>query len=107
MEEADVLCNRIGIVNHGVLQCLGSQNRLKSLYGGDYHLFVNCFRAQQLADEGIDMSEDEAFQKVEDFLKKLLPDAIQLRMFNGQFVYQVPVTNFNAQKLFNEIESNK
>lgn len=24
MEEADVLCNRIGIVNQGVLQCLGS-----------------------------------------------------------------------------------
>ena len=29
MEEADVLCNRIGIVNDGVLRCLGSQNRLK------------------------------------------------------------------------------
>lgn len=24
MEEADVLCNRIGIVNHGVLRCLGT-----------------------------------------------------------------------------------
>lgn len=24
MEEADVLCNRIGIVNNGVLTCLGS-----------------------------------------------------------------------------------
>ena len=24
MEEADVLCNRIGIVNDGVLRCLGS-----------------------------------------------------------------------------------
>jgi len=42
MEEADVLCNRIGIVNNGVLQCIGSQTRLKNLYGGGYHLFVNC-----------------------------------------------------------------
>jgi ABC-type multidrug transport system ATPase subunit len=24
MEEADVLCNRIGIVNNGVLKCIGS-----------------------------------------------------------------------------------
>lgn len=42
MEEADVLCNRIGIVNNGVLSCLGTQNSLKNLYGGGYHLFVNC-----------------------------------------------------------------
>lgn len=41
MEEADVLCNRIGIVNNGVLTCLGTQTRLKQLYGGGYHLFVN------------------------------------------------------------------
>lgn len=24
MEEADVLCNRIGIVNNGVMMCVGS-----------------------------------------------------------------------------------
>ena len=44
MEEADVLCNRIGIVSDGVLKCIGSQVRLKSLYGGGYHLFVNCHK---------------------------------------------------------------
>ena len=41
MEEADVLCNRIGIVSEGILRCVGPQVRLKSLYGGGYHLFVN------------------------------------------------------------------
>lgn len=41
MEEADVLCNRIGIVNNGVLSCIGTQARLKDLYGGGYHLFIN------------------------------------------------------------------
>ena len=44
MEEADVLCNRIGIVNNGVLTCIGTQDRLKELYGGGYHLFINCDR---------------------------------------------------------------
>jgi ABC-type multidrug transport system ATPase subunit len=48
MEEADVLCNRIGIVNNGVLKCIGSQVRLKTLYGGGYHLFVNCQKAKYL-----------------------------------------------------------
>ena len=48
MEEADVLCNRIGIVSNGVLKCIGSQVRLKSLYGGGYHLFVNCQKAKHL-----------------------------------------------------------
>ena len=41
MEEADVLCSRIGIVNDGILRCIGPQQRLKSLYGGGYHLFIN------------------------------------------------------------------
>lgn len=48
MEEADVLCSRIGIVNNGVLRCIGTQNRLKSLYGGGYHLFVNCQKLKYL-----------------------------------------------------------
>jgi ABC-type multidrug transport system ATPase subunit len=48
MEEADVLCNRIGIVSDGVLKCIGSQMRLKNLYGGGYHLFVNSQKAKYL-----------------------------------------------------------
>ncbi len=48
MEEADVLCNRIGIVSNGILKCVGSQNRLKTLYGGGYHLFVNCQKQKYL-----------------------------------------------------------
>ena len=107
MEEADVLCNRIGIVHNGVLRCLGSQNRLKSLYGGGYHLFINCQRAQALQEMGVAQSEDEVFAAVEAFIRKLLPNSLQLRMFNGQFVYQVPIGDFDAQKLFTEIESSK
>ena len=42
MEEADVLCNRIAIINNGIMKCIGTQGRLKSVYGGGYHLFVNC-----------------------------------------------------------------
>jgi ABC-type multidrug transport system ATPase subunit len=44
MEEADVLCSRIGIITDGVLRTVGPQVRLKSLYGGGYHLYVNCHK---------------------------------------------------------------
>ena len=48
MEEADVLCNRIGIVNDGILRCVAPQVRLKSIYGGGYHLFINCQKGKVL-----------------------------------------------------------
>mgnify|MGYP002622550182 CR=1 FL=1 len=44
MEEADVLCTRIGIITDGVLRCIGPQTRLKTLYGGGYHLSINCHK---------------------------------------------------------------
>ena len=43
-----MLCNRIGIVNDGILRCVGAQIRLKSIYGGGYHLFVNCQKGKML-----------------------------------------------------------
>ena len=49
MEEADVLCNRIAIISDGVVRCIGSQARLKSLYGGGYHLFINCHTQKSLS----------------------------------------------------------
>lgn len=41
MEEADVVCNRVGIIREGGIIALGSQVELKSWYGGGYHLFIN------------------------------------------------------------------
>lgn len=40
-------------------------------------------------------------------MASLLPQAIKLRQFNGQFVYQVPLENFDAEGLFTEIESRR
>lgn len=77
MEEADVLCNRIGIVNNGVMTCLGNQNRLKTLYGGGYHLTINC---KMTGTADVDLKR---FKNLSNFIKDILPTAIQLRMFNG------------------------
>jgi len=37
----------------------------------------------------------------------LLPRAILLRDFNGNFVFKVPLEGMHAELLFNEMESNK
>eukprot|EP00768_Dysnectes_brevis_P002419 gnl/Dysnectes_brevis/1832_a2102_2559.p1 GENE.gnl/Dysnectes_brevis/1832_a2102_2559~~gnl/Dysnectes_brevis/1832_a2102_2559.p1 ORF type:complete len:918 (-),score=351.25 gnl/Dysnectes_brevis/1832_a2102_2559:102-2798(-) len=42
MEEADVLADRIGIIAHGALRCVGSSARLKRRYGMGYRLDVDC-----------------------------------------------------------------
>jgi ABC-type multidrug transport system ATPase subunit len=86
MEEADVLCTRIGIINNGVLQCIGTQNRLKSLYGGGYHLFVNCMKNEASIQKYTE-------QQIEHFVHKILPHSILLRNFNGSFVFQIPSEN--------------
>uniref|UniRef100_A0A0D9VDM7 ABC transporter domain-containing protein n=1 Tax=Leersia perrieri TaxID=77586 RepID=A0A0D9VDM7_9ORYZ len=40
MEEAEALCDRIGIVANGSLQCIGNSKELKAKYGGSYVLTV-------------------------------------------------------------------
>jgi ABC-type multidrug transport system ATPase subunit len=42
MEEAEVLCNRIGIMAKGTLRCLGPQLRLKEIYGRGFKLSFAC-----------------------------------------------------------------
>jgi hypothetical protein len=159
MEEADVLCNRIGIVCDGILRCVAPQVRLKSIYGGGYHLFINCQKGKVLqllrrikrrkqraeekrkaAEEKVLMtgmrvqpeeikkrkdssSEDERKQsdddeeevdddqtiisRVADFIKSELPTAILIREFNGNFVYQIPLEGFKAEKFYQTMERNR
>ena len=38
MDEADILGDRIGIMNNGLLQCLGSSMFLKKKYGVGYNI---------------------------------------------------------------------
>jgi len=59
MEEADVLCNRIGIITDGTLRCVGSKVRLKTLYGGGYHLYINCHKDKYFLKLQLE-SEDKA-----------------------------------------------
>jgi ABC-type multidrug transport system ATPase subunit len=47
MDEAELLCNRIGILAHGKLRCLGNQQHLKSLFGEGVRLKLNYAQTSQ------------------------------------------------------------
>ena len=100
MEEADVLCSRVAIVNNGVLRCIGPQVVLKGIYGGGYHLFINCQR-------NVGYRQEEIIPQVKNFVKKVIPAALPLSEFNGNLVYQIPIDNCKVSIIFSEFEGNK
>ena len=47
MEEADTLCNRIGIITHGILRTIGPQMELKKKYGGGYRVTLSIHKLEK------------------------------------------------------------
>ena len=109
MEEADVLCNRIGIVTQGVLRCVGPQVRLKTTYGGGYHLFINCHKTKYIKllqkekkkqnkrnrgainnDYDENRTTAEIHEDVKNFVLEMCPNAINIK----DLVFQVSFINF-------------
>jgi len=129
MEEADVLCNRIGIICKGVLRCIGPQVRLKTLYGGGYHLSINCHKGAKLgrrislrnslpqeeSKEDVPIRKisldpkaaHQAHQKVIEFIQQLLPGTEVRSSFNGTFEFKVPLNNLQISTLIDKLESRK
>eukprot|EP01087_Luapelamoeba_hula_P013768 TRINITY_DN395_c6_g1_i1.p1 TRINITY_DN395_c6_g1~~TRINITY_DN395_c6_g1_i1.p1 ORF type:complete len:890 (-),score=121.35 TRINITY_DN395_c6_g1_i1:212-2881(-) len=86
MEEADVLCTKIGIMSKGALRCVGPQQQLKQRFGQGYSLKVN-FDAQQADD-------------VDRLIKKILPTAVCIEDFIGSRTYQIPTEDVVISRLF-------
>ncbi|CAG8709936.1 14386_t:CDS:2, partial [Cetraspora pellucida] len=94
MEEAEVLCNRIGIMAKGTLRCLGPQLRLKEVYGRGFKLSFSC-KAKHV---------DAATQ----FIESLLPaNSKKLDSFVTNVSYEFEFENGLIAKLFREIEAHK
>jgi ABC-type multidrug transport system ATPase subunit len=75
MEEAEILCTRVGILAHGVLCCLGSQQHLKNAFGEGYRLKINF------------SPPDE--EKARNFVLSSFPSATILASFKGAEEYQL------------------
>ncbi|CAG8636281.1 17603_t:CDS:2 [Acaulospora morrowiae] len=94
MEEAEVLCNRIGIMAKGTLRCIGPQLRLKELYGRGFRLSFSC-KAKNV-------------ERATAYIESLLPEsAKKLDSFVTNVSYEFYPEPGLIARLFEEIEKHK
>ncbi|KAI8918937.1 hypothetical protein BC831DRAFT_115788 [Entophlyctis helioformis] len=94
MEEAEALCQRIGIMAKGTLRCLADSNRLKSAYGSGYRLHLNALRVNT--------------PRACAFMESLLPEGwTQVDAFATNALYEFPAPAGSLSKLFAAVEAGK
>jgi ABC-type multidrug transport system ATPase subunit len=91
MEEAEALCQRIGIMAKGTLRCHANPTRLKQLYGNGFKIFSNS------------LAHDTP--KVASFIESLLPDGWRkVDSFDTSISYEFPAEKGVLSKIFKENE---
>ena len=90
MDEADALCERIGIMSHGLMRCIGTNLHLKNKYGNGYKIEVR-FRKG-------------CIEKVHNFIIKTLPQAEILSTTKDTRVYQVLKQDIVLSEVFDTMQ---
>nr|GEW54428.1 ABC transporter A family member 7-like [Tanacetum cinerariifolium] len=93
MEEAEHLCDRLGIFVDGSLQCIGNPKELKSRYGGSYVLTMTTSSIHE-AD-------------VEHLVKGLSPYASKIYQLSGTQKFELPKKAIKIADVFRAIEEAK
>jgi len=85
MEEAEALCDRIGIQVLGSIRCLGTPIHLKLKYGSGYQMEIRL----KTVSEGLTVLASN--EEVTDFVKSSLsPEATLLEAHDKSYLYQLP-----------------
>jgi len=94
MEEADVLGDRIAIMSHGSIRCLGTSLHLKNEYGEGYRLNVT--------------ARPDAIAEVKKFVGEELPDSFLIAETAEYLVYGLPHSSMKAiVPFFRQVEKMK
>jgi ABC-type multidrug transport system ATPase subunit len=93
MEEADALCDRIGIMHKGQMKCIGSSVRLKNKFGSGLRVTVNYNRNNQTA--------------AQTFIKQTLPNSKLVNEFAGASTFEVPTQDIKVSQFFKMMEAAK
>ncbi|EGG14460.1 hypothetical protein DFA_12232 [Cavenderia fasciculata] len=93
LEEAQELCDRLGIFVGGELKCIGSSSELISRFGKGYKVSLT-----------IQGGREEDTQK---FVRELLPSATLLNSLAGTYNYEVPSNSIDLASLFRQFEDNR
>ncbi|KAJ1278484.1 hypothetical protein BS78_04G083100 [Paspalum vaginatum] len=94
MEEAEVLCDRIGIIANGSLQCIGSSKELKDRYGGSCVLTVTT-------------PAGEAEEEVGRLVQSILPAARRVYRVSGTQRFELPKQGTKISEVFQAMEHAK
>ncbi|CAN6237534.1 unnamed protein product [Urochloa humidicola] len=93
MEEAEALCDRIGISAYGRLRCTGTSKELKAKYGGTFVFTVTAAA-----------SEDEA---VEQLVRSISPTAKRTYHIAGTQKFEMPKQGVKISEVFQAMEQAK
>uniref|UniRef100_A0A804PHQ4 ABC transporter domain-containing protein n=1 Tax=Zea mays TaxID=4577 RepID=A0A804PHQ4_MAIZE len=93
MEEAEALCDRIGIMVNGSLQCIGNSKELKARYGGTYMLTVTAAAGEEAA--------------VEQLVRSLCPAANGVYRISGTQKFEMPKQGLRISEVFQAMERAK
>ncbi|XP_057526866.1 ABC transporter A family member 7-like [Amaranthus tricolor] len=93
MEEAEVLCDRIGIFVDGGLQCIGGPKQLKGRYGGSFVFTMT--------------TSAEYDTEVENMVKGLAPNAQKIYHISGTQKFEIPKHEVRISDVFKAVEKAK
>ncbi|KAG8047198.1 hypothetical protein GUJ93_ZPchr0008g12512 [Zizania palustris] len=93
MEEAEVLCDRLGIFVDGGFQCLGNPKELKARYGGTYVLTMT--------------TSSEYEQDIEQLVQNLSPSASRIYHISGTQKFELPKQEVKIADVFHAVERAK
>ena len=93
MEEAEVLCHRIGIMAKGTLRCLGPQLRLKEVYGSGFKITFSAI--------------EENMVHATNYIESLLPPGfVKVDSWSTTTTYEFQSSPGAIANIFGQIEEN-
>lgn len=93
MEEAEVLCDRLGIFVDGSLQCIGNPKELKARYGGSYVFTMTTSHNNE--------------EEVENLVKCLSPSANKIYQISGTQKFELPKEEVKIADVFQAVDNAK
>ncbi|VDM95252.1 unnamed protein product [Thelazia callipaeda] len=90
MEECEVLCSRVAIMNRGELQCVGPIQHLKQRFGEGYSLTIR-------------LSKKESIKSVQNLMATFLPASRLAAVHSLTMFYQIPNASSTVAHIFDVI----
>ena len=93
MEEAEALCDRLGVCVDGSMQCIGYPTELKARYGGSYVFTMTTSSNHE--------------REVENMVMRLSPNAKKIYHLSGTQKFEIPKEDVRIGDVFEAVENAK